>query len=357
MMSRFSRPGQTAARRPTARAATRQNALILGLFGALGVIAWGCGSGYETRYYCDATNCYDCDAYGCAPVATPTYPACTGNSSCAPGTLCTSNGCTATCSTDAQCRKGETCQAGLCSPPGKTPGTTKECSTKADCGADKTCTGGVCLACGGSNGPCPCTTKDDCSAGQLCIAGACTAQTNTCKYSSECSDSKLCADGQCLAACGPSGTCDAGFVCEKDVCKPVPTTGGTPACTSDTQCTSPDAPNCVSGSCAKACTGDATCGDGKYCNQGACVVDTRPKPNCTSDDQCGGTSATPKKCVGGFCKFVCTPPDDQYCRTIDNRIGYCAKDNVCRSAAEASAACFGPGECPNNQSCIDNKCK
>jgi len=105
----------------------------------------------------------------------------------------------------------------------------------------------------------------------------------------------------------------------------------------------------------KACTTDPECGAGKYCNQGACVVDTRPTPNCTSDDQCGGTSATPKKCLGGFCKFTCNA--DAYCRTIDTRIGYCAKDNVCRTAAEANASCTSASQCPSGQSCIDNSCR
>jgi hypothetical protein len=147
----------------------------------------------------------------------------------------------------------------------------------------------------------------------------------------------VCADGQCLTSCATT-SCGDGFTCDKGVCKPV--SGGNP----------PDG-----GAPSPACTGDPECGAGKYCNQGACVVDTRPKPNCTSDDQCGGTTGTPKKCLDGFCKYTCS--SDQYCRTIDTRIGYCAKDAVCRSAAEATAACTGPGQCPSGQSCIDNTCK
>jgi hypothetical protein len=104
----------------------------------------------------------------------------------------------------------------------------------------------------------------------------------------------------------------------------------------------------------KSCDNDGVCGEGKYCNQGACVVDTRPKPKCTTDEQCAG-SVTPQKCIGGYCKYTCTA--DTYCRTIDNRIPVCAKDKVCRSASEAGATCLGPGECPNGQSCIDNTCK
>jgi hypothetical protein len=106
----------------------------------------------------------------------------------------------------------------------------------------------------------------------------------------------------------------------------------------------------------KSCDGDAACGAGNYCNQGACVVDTRPKPNCTTDDQCGG-SATPRKCVGGYCKYTCTTTQgDAYCRTIDSRIGSCAKDGVCRTAAEANASCTSPDQCASGQSCIDNAC-
>ncbi|HVJ94263.1 MAG TPA: hypothetical protein VM580_30955, partial [Labilithrix sp.] len=210
----------------------------------------------------------------------------------------------------------------------------------------------TCEACGGTDGPCPCENASDCSGGLTCVAGACTPPKNACKYSSECEDGKICADGQCLSSCAAT-PCSAGFVCDKGVCKPGGTGGG--ACTTDAQCKNPEAPKCVSGACVKSCDKDEACGDGKYCNQGACVPDTRPKPNCTTDNECGGTAATPKKCLGGFCKYTCTT--NEYCRTIDNRIGYCAKDNVCRTAAEANAACVGSGECPGGQSCIDNQCK
>lgn len=329
--------------------------LVIGVLGALGVVAWsGCGTGNEARYYCDSTGCFNCDAYGCSPVTSPAHPTCTGNASCAAGSVCTGNGCTATCSTDATCPKGETCQLGLCSPPGTTPGPVKECTTSPDCGAaDKTCNAGVCETCGGNAGPCPCATSTDCSGGLTCVAGSCTAPQNTCKYSSECEDNKICAEGQCLASCA-AAPCSDGFTCDKGVCKPTPGGPGTPACTGDAQCTSAEAPNCVGGACVKSCSADPECGAGKYCNQGACVVDTRPKPNCTSNDQCGSPGAPAQQCLGGFCKYTCT--SNEYCRTIDNRIGYCAKDGVCRTAAEANASCFGAGECGNGQTCIDNKC-
>jgi hypothetical protein len=328
------------------------SALVIGVLGTLGVLAWGCDPGNESRYYCEADGCFTCDAYGCSRVNVPAHPTCTGNASCKSGEVCLATGCATPCSSDAICQKGETCQSGYCSPPGTAPGEPKECSTKADCSDGKTCNGGKCEACGGVDGPCPCTTSTDCSGGLTCVAGACTAPQNTCKYSSECADGKVCADGQCLTSCETT-PCGTGFTCEKGVCKPGP---ATPQCTSDAQCTDPNAPNCVSGSCVKSCpNGDGDCSTGNYCNQGACVPDTRPKPNCTADNECGGTAATPKKCLAGFCKFTCTT--DQYCRTIDGRIGYCAKDGVCRSASEATASCTGPGDCQAGQSCIDNACK
>ena len=331
------------------------SALVISVLGTMGVVAWsGCGPGEESRYYCDSTGCFTCDAYGCSTVNAPAHPTCSGSSGCKAGSVCTATGCATSCQTDANCPKGEVCQAGLCSPPGTSPGPTKECTTKADCEGGKTCNAGKCETCGGTAGPCPCEKTADCSGGLTCVAGSCTAPQNTCKYSSECGDDKVCAEGQCLASCA-SAPCADGFACEKGVCKPTPVGPGNPACTGDAQCTTPEAPSCVRGACVKACGGDAECGAGKYCDQGACVPDTRPTPNCTADDQCGGTSATPKKCLGGFCKYTCTT--NEYCRTIDNRIGYCAKDNVCRTAAEASAACFGPGECTGGMSCIDNQCK
>jgi hypothetical protein len=130
-------------------------------------------------------------------------------------------------------------------------------------------------------------------------------------------------------------------------------------CTNDQQCGGAT-PQCVGGACVQACTADPECGTGKFCDQGACVLDTRPKPNCTDDSQCGGTAATPKKCLAGFCKYSCTSTDatgDQYCRTIDNRIGFCAKDLVCRTAAEANAQCVATSDCTGGKTCVDNQCR
>ncbi len=347
MMSRFA---SLASMMPSV---VSKKAAVVGVLAALGTVAWaGCSSGGDTRYYCDSTGCFDCDAYGCSSVSPPPHPTCTGSISCAAGSVCTANGCTQTCSDEIPCAKGEVCKSGLCAAPNVEPGAKKDCTTKADCPAG-TCVAGTCEACGGTAGPCPCTAATDCATGQACIAGACTAAQNVCKFSSECADGKLCADGRCLTSC-LAAPCGNGFTCEKGVCQPG---GGGSACTGDAQCGG-DTPHCVAGRCAKACTGEAQCGSGKFCDQGACVNDTRPKPNCTTDTQCGGSSATPKKCLDGFCKYTCTTAQgDGYCKTIDNRIGACAKDLVCRSAAEANAQCVRPTDCGAGKACIDNLCK
>ncbi len=339
-------PSFDAPARPPAK---RRTASIVGALAALGVLVWsGCGSGSETRYYCDGDGCYNCDAYGCAKVTPPSKSPCTGDSSCAPGSVCTTAGCALVCSDGVACPSGEVCIGGLCGAPGTTPAQKKQCTTKSDCPAGNACVSGSCQACGGSSGPCPCETAAECDQGMQCVDKACTPAENACRFSSECEQGKICADGQCLTSCSEEAPCGDGFTCDKGVCQPTGT-----ECTTPQQCPA-EAPACVSGHCAKTCGDDPECGEGKYCNQGACVVDTRPKPNCTTDEQCGGTAATPKKCIGGYCKYTCET--DLYCRTIDSRIGYCAVDKVCRTAAEANAECFSPSDCENGKACIDNKC-
>src|SRR6185437_9985622 len=58
--------------------------MALGAVGALVAMASseGCGPG-DTRYYCDATGCYNCDGYGCHPVNPPPNTKCTGTDACA----------------------------------------------------------------------------------------------------------------------------------------------------------------------------------------------------------------------------------------------------------------------------------
>ncbi len=322
---------------------------VVGLTGALAVGS-GCNI-YTDGYYCDNRGCYTCDGYGCADVPPPSKSTCRGNVSCGPDGVCTELGCAQRCSSDSGCPRGEVCRGSLCvAPTTSEPPKTKECTEKADCGQGKACVAGVCSVCGGTSGPCPCAGPSECASNEACVANACIPKTATCTFSSECGPGLICAEGQCLSGCDAQKPCSSGFTCDRGVCRPEPTGRD---CSNGAPCPT-DAPLCVAGRCTAACTSDAQCGQGKYCNQGACVVDTRPKPNCTDDTQCAG-SPNPRTCIGGFCKYRCT--SDQICRTIDTRIGYCAKDGVCRSAQEANPECINSTQCAQGKLCIDNQCR
>ncbi len=322
-------------------------------------VLWtGCSPANE-RYYCDDNGCYSCDGYGCSTVTPPASQPCTGNSSCASGSMCTAAGCEKACQSTTDCERGTVCKEGLCSAPGGTSNGdagTKECTTKTDCTGGAACVANKCQACGGTNGPCPCAVSADCSNGDTCAGGVCTAPKNTCKFSSECADGKTCANGQCVTTCTASGQCGAGLICTQGVCEPDPSQA---TCKGDANC-SGSTPKCVSGSCVPACTGDASCAAGQYCNEGACVSDTRPKPICSASDSsaCHSNSsdAGPSEmCVDGYCKYSCNVDHD--CQIIDSRIGFCGTDKVCRNQTEAHPQCTVQADCPAGKACVGNLCK
>ena len=89
---------------------------------------------------------------------------------------------------------------------------------------------------------------------------------------------------------------------------------------------------------------------GDYCNQSACVIDTRPKPNCSSNSDC----AANQDCVGGYRKFKCNTNLD--CEMIDARIPACSM-GYCASATEANPQCTSQADCPAGQDCVGNVCK
>jgi hypothetical protein len=101
------------------------------------------------------------------------------------------------------------------------------------------------------------------------------------------------------------------------------------------------------------------CPAGDYCNQGACVPDTRPQPNCSMTSQCSSNQT----CLGGYCRYECQT--DQYCLTVDARLGKCVADpaatapntGVCKSPSEANPQCTSQSQCPMGQACIGNVCQ
>jgi hypothetical protein len=300
-------------------------AVAFGTLLAMGVMATseGCGPG-DTRYYCDATGCYSCDGYGCHPVTPPPNQTCTGASSCQTNQICTDVGCVTVCQADSDCPQGDVCKSNQCVAPTSPPGNIVKCLTDADCAPGEACVGTGAWA-------------------------TCTAKSNACQYSSECAQGTVCADGECLVDCSAGQACPSGTQCTKGVC--IPTTGT--QCTTDAEC-SGSTPKCDQGTCVAACDPNAspdTCGAGYYCNNGACVVDTRPQPNCGSAAQCLSNQV----CLDGFCRYSCGT--DQDCKLIDARIGYCAADKTCRDAQEAQAQCVDSSGCPSGQLCISNTCQ
>lgn len=301
------------------------------LVGVVGLAAEGCGPG-DTRYYCDSTGCYNCDGYGCHPVAPPPTTTCSGQSSCAANQVCTTAGCETVCSVDTDCAKGDVCKNNVCVAPTSTepPPQTVICTSNSDCGSGQQCVGSGSWA-------------------------KCEPVANVCQYSSECGAGKVCANGECLVDCSSGTTmCAAGTQCVKGVCEP---TGGS-QCISDAQC-SGSTPKCVDGSCVPQCTTSTDCTGGEVCDNGACVTNTLPTPNC-------GSCNPNQQCVDGFCRYTCSPSTctsstscqtSQSCLLIDVRIGYCAKDGTCRDQQEAEANCLGASDCTGGKLCISNQCQ
>jgi hypothetical protein len=309
-----------------------------GLLLAVGALFTSVACGPRTSdSYCDSTGCYDCDGYGCAP----------RKPNVTPPPSCGAKGCASVCSTDAQCRVTEACISGACAV--KPVVTAPECKVASECGVGRTCTAGTCGTCGGgsANGPCPCAKDAECKTGNVCQAGACTPKANVCQFASECAEGDQCSNGQCVSACAGT-TCAAGSTCVKGGCIP-DAVGAT--CNDNSQCAAPS-PQCVGGRCAAACSDDASCGAGNYCNEGACITDTRPKTNCATDAQCSGAGQT---CKAGYCKYTCLT--DAACRQIDSRIGWCGADKVCRTSLEASPECLRKSDCSAGKDCVNNACK
>jgi hypothetical protein len=314
--------------------------MALAALSTVGVLAMaeGCGPG-DTRYYCDSTGCYNCDGYGCHNVPAPPTATCTGNATCTQGQICTSAGCETSCAGDTDCAQGTVCKDNFCVAPTSTT----------------------------TVNPLACTTNADCVNGDVCVGtgtwAQCVPQSSACSYSSQCASGTVCADGECLTDCSMGQACPTGTACTKGVCEPNAT-----QCTSNAQC-SGSTPVCADGTCEAQCNPQVTpttCATGDYCEQigtdptvGACVVDTRPQPDCGgAGQQCLSTQT----CLDGFCRYTCTYSGSStnvsmQCELIDTRISYCAKDGTCRDQQEANAQCLDASDCTAGQLCVSNQCE
>lgn len=141
-------------------------------------------------------------------------PACQVDADCARGEICQAGQCMVApsgCSSNSQCSVGEVCQAGVCVP------TTPVCVVDSDCATGQQCQAGVCVTTSPS-----CVVDSDCAAGQQCQAGQCVASPS-CTSSAQCARGEQCVSGQCVvisSGCTSNTQCGAGFVCQAGACVP-----------------------------------------------------------------------------------------------------------------------------------------
>lgn len=243
------------------------------------------------------------------------YPICPGVCRLVPGY----------CWSDADCKKGETCEGEIICPPGAycfvadQPGKCVKqsylpCTGNQDCPAGQVCDASQCLSC------CP-----DLQPGEACIAMCC---------------------GQCVPApdgCQSDADCPVGQYCAQRI----------------------DSGGNVVGSCAPlpedTCVRDADCGEGGTCQFGACPL-CFPCP-------CFGTCAyhEPLACKsngdcpeGQFCKFstVCppcgdsNPPCDMACWEEGHCVKGCYTDADCPDGFKCDVLKCGDAKCPGPYECV-----
>jgi hypothetical protein len=236
-----------------------------------------------------------------------------------------------------------------------------DCSTNADCDTNfcssetnnasvetklccnEACTG-VCRACTQS-------LKEDGSADGTCgVAkagtdphGSCAATSpTTCGTTGACAGNGTCALHSATTVCAPQ-SCSGSTVTPQRLCN------GSGTCVVGVPAPCPGNFNCADGSaCRTACTSDAHCSSGFFCNSvGACEAKKPlgtqcPTTLCYQGGNCDRCSSA-GGCVDGFCcESSCTTP----CRNCGNSSGECRV-----VAGAASTGTDDPPQCTGAQTC------
>jgi len=149
------------------------------------------------------------------------------------------------CKSNADCKPGETCEAGECvviPPP--------ECSTSNPCPAGKKCEDGVCVE---IPTPLGCVVDEECLMGEKCENGKCVLKpiSTGCLEDDDCPIGERCENGECKqptpASCQTDDECLPGQMCENGQCKGIPPEPT--RCSKDDQC---NGGVCVDGKCQEA---------------------------------------------------------------------------------------------------------
>ena len=270
---------------------------------------------------CEDDHCTDA---GCV--------ACIADDECDDSVDCTTDACgdNGTCSStadDAACDDSDACTDDSCD------AATGCANTQIDCDDAVACTDDGCAA--GA-----CTHTDNCAAGSACneTTGECVL---TCVVGDLCDDADPCTDDACVdgACANTPKDCDDSVACTDDSCDAV-----TGDCVNADNCTAPETCNLTTGLCGAvaACTDDAGCDDGVFCNgletcdlvtdpaNGVCVDGTRPCGDTIADGTVGacGDEGVTESCAEGDAAAVCTACPTV---TVDFTIGL---DNLTGTAGD-----------------------
>jgi hypothetical protein len=338
--------------------------------GACPVVSSSCHA-----YVCDTNKCFtactgdaQCAAgfYCDTPTSTCSPKiglgaSCTGASMCPSGTFCTDGVCCGvkTCGAGFSCALGSaggTVSPGTCS---KVIGTV--CSSNAECGSshcvdgvccDTACTG-QCEACNGASGVGTCSTVTGapvapraactgngagsacgpscdgttrtscvyapagtlacgaatCSAGVMTTASKCDGKGNCPSVTSSCGE-YVCDTSKCFTACTADAQCAAGYYCDTPSSTCSPKTGLGAACTSGSMC--PPSTFCTDG----VCCGIANCGTGFSCALGSAggpvapgTCAKVPGTLCSGDAECGSGHCVDGVCCDTACTDACAACD------------------------------------------------
>jgi len=327
------------------------------------------GGSCRDGFCCDTKcgTCQRCDGPGnggiCATFAGATFggtehDTCTGTKACDPLGACKlKNG--QTCSAGSECASGacvdgyccgsacnkacEVCNVtpGTCTPSPKGSGGRTSCGVGSCDGVQRVCST-------------TCTTDADCSASGFCSAGTCvatSAQGAACTRDRQCTTGS-CRDGFCCNS-GCSGACET---CAKvkgasadGTCTPLPASTKPAAC-GGYACTG------TSGACAAACTTDAGCATGFYCDGSFCQKTRAQGDGCARTGQCtSGLTCADGVCCNSACDGLC-----QACSVANKESG--DAPGVCgpakigtdpgdRCPKEDSATCGKSGVCGAGGTC------
>jgi len=329
-----------------------------------------CGAGK----YCDAGACLACgmaDPLHCGLSDAPagclrcsgTTPACrsgacvcASNADCGAGGFCGPNGACGSCGpTDpAHCGTASS-EPGCARCSGSTPACAAGacvCTSEADCGAGRWCgADGACRDCGAAD-PARCGGAAAAAGCAVCSGAtpSCSGGACVCLSDETCGDGAYCSGGACVS-CSPTDAAHCGDATTAPGCRVC--SGSTPACRA--------------GACA--CTADADCGTGRYCDaSGACLAcDGWSAQRCGdaySPAGCVACSGSTPECRAGVC--VCRGDDDcgagRYC--ANGACVGCSQTDARHCGSSASAAgctrCWGATPVCRAGSCggcaVDSDC-